>query len=52
MSFTNALPARGARAARRLRAGLGFEMKTLRIFLSGFFSMILPNRRRRATAER
>jgi NitT/TauT family transport system permease protein len=52
LNFTNALPRAALVPLVVLWAGLGFEMKTLIVFLGGFFSIILPTVDGVRTAER
>ena len=52
LNFTNALPRAALVPLVVLWAGLGFEMKTIIVFLGGFFSIILPTVDGVRTAER
>ncbi|CAN5182453.1 ABC transporter permease [soil metagenome] len=52
LNFTNALPRAALVPLVVLWAGLGFEMKTLIVFLGGFFSIILPTVEGVRTVER
>ncbi|HEV8670223.1 MAG TPA: ABC transporter permease [Candidatus Limnocylindria bacterium] len=52
LNFTNALPRAALVPLVVLWAGLGFEMKTIIVFLGGFFSIILPTVEGVRTVER
>ncbi len=52
LNFTNALPRAALVTLVVLWAGLGFEMKTVIVFLGGFFSIILPTVEGVRTVER
>lgn len=52
LNFTNALPRAALVPLVVLWAGLGFEMKTVIVFLGGFFSIILPTVEGVRTVER
>ena len=52
LNFTSALPRAALVPLVVLWAGLGFEMKTVVVFLGGFFSIILPTVEGVRTVER